>query len=51
MEYDSRRTGNLLVKNDLYRDIDPLDSVRLIALARTSKEAVIRSVANVGISS
>lgn len=49
-EYDSSKTGNLLVRNDRYTRIEPFDSVRLMALARTSKDAVIRSVTKVGMS-
>lgn len=50
VEYDSNRTGSLLIKNDRYITIDSFDSVLLMAFARMSNEAVIRSVTKVGMS-
>lgn len=42
--------GSLLVKKERTRVIDSVDSVRLMAFARTSKDAVTRSVIKVGMS-
>ena len=42
--------GNLFAKKERMRAIRSEDSVRLIAFARTSKEAMTRSVTRVGMS-